>query len=85
MTERRQHPRLRSLIGGHITFNNGYSKLDCVLRNISSGGAMITCGESVPLPHMFDLVLPSKGRHLRVRLVWRATDHVGLAVVPAAA
>ena len=85
MTERRQHPRLRSLIGGRIIFNHARSTLDCVLRNISPGGAMIDCSSAVPLPQVFELDLPDKNRRLRVCLVWRSASRVGVALVPAAA
>ncbi|WP_170263291.1 PilZ domain-containing protein [Blastochloris sulfoviridis] len=79
--DRRRHPRLRSLIGGRIIFNDGRSTLDCVLRNISPGGALIACSAAVSLPEIFDLLLPSKNRRLRVRLVWRHEDQLGIATL----
>lgn len=85
MEDRRQHPRLRSLIGGRVIFNDGFSTLDCVLRNISAGGAMVDFTPAVSLPQVFELMLPAKSRRLRVRLVWRSTDRIGVAVVSAAA
>ncbi|NJO54676.1 MAG: PilZ domain-containing protein [Bacteroidales bacterium] len=81
MEDRRRHPRLRSLIGGRIIFNDGNSTLDCVLRNISAGGAMIVCSAAVSLPQTFDLALPSKNRRLRVCLVWRREDQLGIATL----
>ena len=79
--DRRRHPRLRSLIGGRIIFNDKRSTLDCVLRNISPGGALIACSAAVSLPETFELMLPSKNRSLRVRLVWRHEDQLGIATL----
>ena len=80
MEERRRHPRLRSLIGGRITFNNSYSTLECMLRNTSQGGAMITCSSNAVLPRVFELFLPTKNRRMRMRIVWRDADRIGVAM-----
>ena len=39
---RRDKPRLRSLIAATILYNNGQSTLECVIRNISEDGAKLT-------------------------------------------
>ena len=85
MAERRRHPRQRSLLGGRIILHNGRATLNCVVRNLSGSGAMIACGTAVTLPQVFDLLVPSKNRHMRVCLVWRAADRAGVALVPATA
>lgn len=77
MEERRRHPRLRSLIGGSATFNNGHSTMECMLRNISQSGALLACSSNGVLPCVFDLFLPTKNRRLRMRIVWRDADRVG--------
>ena len=80
MEERRRHPRLRSLIGGRITFNHDCSTLDCVLRNISAGGAMLACTSHVVLPRVFELFLPTRNQRMRVRVVWCDADRIGVAL-----
>ncbi|WP_182085254.1 PilZ domain-containing protein [Aureimonas sp. ME7] len=53
--ERRVAPRTRTLRSAKILFNNRYSTFDCVLRNISSTGALLTIDPSVPLPKVFEI------------------------------
>jgi hypothetical protein len=61
MQERREYQRQRTLLGGRIAFNNRYSALDCLVRNMSQNGAMLVFEDSVMVPNEFDLMIPQKG------------------------
>ena len=50
VTEPRSSPRQRSLMGAVLSFHNGRSTLDCLVRNISDSGARLSVSPSVSLP-----------------------------------
>jgi PAS domain S-box-containing protein len=39
--EKRQHPRRRTFKGGKLSFNNETSLMDCIVRDLSDGGAKL--------------------------------------------
>lgn len=79
MTERRQTPRLRSLLGARACYNQRRSTLDCVVRNISDGGAMIVVTETVLLPADFDLEIAQRQRCYHAHVRWRTGTKVGVS------
>ena len=80
MIERRSHPRLRTYIGAQIVFNQRRSVLDCLVRNISGGGARIEFTNTALVPEAFDLVMPSRDQTRRVRVRWRSQDVAGVTL-----
>lgn len=78
--ERRQELRRKTLLSGRIEFLNR-SVFDCVIRNISDGGAKISCDQQVALPDFFDLILVKQQTRKRARAVWRGGDGIGLSFV----
>jgi hypothetical protein len=84
MQERREFQRRRTLLGGRIAFNNRYSTLDCLVRNMSQNGAMVVFEDSVVVPNEFDLIIPQKGESRRARIVWRWENETGIAFPQAA-
>ena len=60
MSDARTTPRRRCLIGARIAFNNRNSTLDCVLRDISPGGARLEHPTPFLLPDAFDLEIPAE-------------------------
>jgi len=78
-TERRTMPRLRSLLGGRVAFNQRRSTLDCTVRNISEGGALLLLSETVALPIAFDLEIAQRQRSYAARVRWRDGERVGVA------
>ena len=76
--EQRRAPRIRSLIGARIVFNNGLATVDCLIRDVSETGAKLIVSSPVPLPDRFELTVPQKGTTRRVRVVWRRATEIGV-------
>lgn len=82
--EHRIAPRLRALLQARIVFNNGMSTMDCLIRDLSEGGAKLQMSDSIALPDRFDLYIVKKDETRRARLQWRAGDEIGVAFEQAA-
>jgi PilZ domain-containing protein len=85
MIERRALVRHKTFIKGRIYFNNRLSSLDCIVRDVSDGGARLQVPESVALPDAFELYLPSKDEHYRAQTHWRKGDQIGVSWAPESA
>lgn len=83
MVEARSSERVRSLLRARILFNNGASTIDCTIKNISSHGAKIEIVHSLSIPAEFDLQVPQRGRTYRSKMVWRASDSIGVEFIEA--
>ncbi|BDA85509.1 hypothetical protein Sa4125_30510 [Aureimonas sp. SA4125] len=70
-SERRVAPRVRTLKRAKILFNNRYSTFDCIVRNISSTGALLTIDEAAHLPKTFDITIGDEKTERPARLVYR--------------
>ncbi len=79
MIERRKAQRLRSLLGGRVSFNQSHSTLDCVVRNLSEDGALLQVSDAVALPASFDLEVAKHQRSYIARIRWRDGERVGVA------
>lgn len=89
--EHRNEVRQRVFLKGRISFNNGASSMDCMVRDFSPSGARLALSETATLPATFDLYIPQKDRTYRATLRWRREDGIGVtfaaeavAPVPAA-
>nr|WP_248310840.1 PilZ domain-containing protein [Bosea vaviloviae] len=82
MTERRQTPRLRSLLGARACYNQRRATLDCVVRNISEGGALIVVTETVLLPADFELEIAQRQRSYHAHVRWRTGTKLGVSFEP---
>jgi hypothetical protein len=78
-TERRAAPRRLVLKGGRIVFNNGFSTLDCRVRNLSEGGARLQVASVVGVPDRFDLVVTDTNERQPCRIAWRNGNLIGVA------
>src|SRR4051794_13412613 len=74
----RAAPRMRTLIAAKISFNNGQSTLDCLIRNLSDTGAKLIVSAAVTLPECFDLIIPQKSLTRCVRIAWRRGEEIGV-------
>src|SRR5215213_4399665 len=74
----RAAPRLKALIAAKISFNNGQSTLDCLIRNLSDTGAKLIVSAAVTLPECFDLIIPQKSVTRRARIAWRRGEEIGV-------
>jgi hypothetical protein len=82
MTERRQTVRLRSLLGARACYNQRRATLDCVVRNISEGGALIVVPETVLLPSDFELEIAQRQRSYHAHVRWRTGTRIGVSFEP---
>jgi hypothetical protein len=80
MIERRSEPRLRSLLGGHISFNRRQSAMDCQVRNIASHGALVVFPHSSLTPTEFTLHIPHRGETRTAKVIWRKHDRAGVTL-----
>jgi hypothetical protein len=72
--ERRIDRRMRTLKPGRIVFNGGYTVFDCVVRNVSSGGALLDVASAMGIPGHFEIMIGGAAkRPCTVR--WH-TDHL---------
>jgi len=76
--DRRRGVRHRALKKGEILFNGGYSGIDCLIRNLSNGGALLMTDSPQSVPDRFDLGLEAVRpvRHCETR--WRGNDRLGV-------
>jgi hypothetical protein len=80
MTERRQENRLRSLLGGRITFHRLQSTMDCVVRNIAPHGALVVFPHTALMPSEFTLHIPHRDETHSAKVIWRHHDRAGVAL-----
>lgn len=80
MIERRNEPRLRSLLGAQVSFNRRQSTMDCVVRNIGRHGAMVEFPHTALMPAQFTLHIPHRDEVRSARVVWRRSRQVGVAL-----
>ena len=53
--------------------------MDCVVRNLSDGGACVELDASAKLPKEMNLTIVRKGRSFLATMIWRQANRVGLA------
>src|SRR5947199_10779317 len=82
--ERRRIARQKSFLRGMIYFNNRRNAVDCLVRDISPYGARLIFSDAVTTPDALDLYIPQKEQTLRVHVIWRLGQEVGVAFAQAA-
>lgn len=78
MGERRKAERQRCYFKGLLLID-GRLTADCIARDLSAHGAMISGVEGWRLPDRFKLELTSRGEIIDARIAWRGSERVGLA------
>ncbi len=81
MTVQRSSPRSRSLLKGRIIFPNRQSTMDCIVRDISDGGARLELHSNDLVPDHFELYVPLKETTFPVSVRWRQHTEVGVMFV----
>jgi len=78
MQDRRKFVRRRTLKGGRLAYDNGSQTTDCLIRDLSEGGAKIQVADVHRIPS--ELVLSfGDGRGSRPCFVrWRRGDALGI-------
>jgi hypothetical protein len=82
--ERRRVSRQKSFLRGMIYFNNRRNAVDCLIRDISPYGARLIFSDAVTTPDVFELYIPQKEQTLRIHVIWRHGQEVGVAFAQAA-
>ncbi|MEO8667441.1 MAG: dihydrodipicolinate synthase family protein [Bauldia sp.] len=80
--EHRHSRRNRTLRAGRIIFNSGYSSLNCSVRNISEGGALLQVPGMVGIPREFELSIDGDTAR-PCRVAWRKEDRMGVEFIAA--
>lgn len=68
--QRRASPRSRTLLEGHIVYNNRLSRMECTVRDLSETGARIVFAQPVKVPPDFELQIPKKKLTRRAQVMW---------------
>jgi PilZ domain len=79
--EKRQAPRVKTQKPGKIIFNNGASVLECMVRDVSSGGARLQVGQPIRTPSDFvlEFAFGDELRRLPCATTWRRKTELGVA------
>jgi PilZ domain-containing protein len=77
MEERRRVQRHRTLKAARIVIDPNASGLDCIVRNLSTDGALLLVS-SLAVPDRFELLFSSNRSRHECRVAWRAMDRVGV-------
>jgi len=80
MTERRKEQRLKSLLGGRISFSRRQSTMDCIVRNISPHGALVVFPHTSLTPSEFTLRIAPRGEAHSAKIAWRHSDRAGVTL-----
>lgn len=79
--DKRKEQRWPAYLGGKIAFARCGIVVDCLIRNISKGGARLVVHNTTFLPDQFDLEIPAKAKVSRVRARWRQMEDVGVETI----
>ena len=77
--DHRSATRARAFLRAQIRFNNGMSTMDCLIRDLSDGGARLEISDSVAIPSSFDLYIRKRDETRRATVHWRTSDQIGVA------
>ena len=80
VVEQRLVPRLKTLLGGIVQFDDLKSTMDCTVRSLSAYGARIEAAEAYRVPDTFNLAIPHHDQVHRAKVIWRRNDCAGLAL-----
>ena len=76
--DHRRQPRQRAYIGGKVVYGD-YFSLDCVVRDINTGGARVQLPEGQAVPDKLFLVDLKTAIAYDAHVVWRRYPLIGLA------
>ncbi len=83
MQERRKEARRPAFWDAKIGFNGRRFRVDCMVQNISPGGARLALRQAADLPPEFNLTIACKQGRLEygVRTKWRMRRTMGVEIV----
>ena len=77
----RRSQRRRVLKEGKLIFGQSHSVVDCVIDNVSEGGAHVRITSSHGVPQDFYLVEANRGIIHKAEVAWRTTTGMGLRLL----
>jgi hypothetical protein len=80
--ERRREYRRKALMGGLILARDTGATYDCLVRNLSAGGAQVHVANANWLPERFELDIRHRDLRIAARIVWRDAGRAGVAFLP---
>jgi diguanylate cyclase (GGDEF)-like protein len=81
INNRRNAVRHRCLKRGMLVFNNGFSTVNCLVRDLSDTGARIEVDGSFDMLQAFELRLLESGQRFRVEKRWQTGNKYGLRFI----
>ena len=77
---RRSHSRIRTLKGGQIIYNNANCIADCLILNMSDGGASLQATDAIDLP--IHITLKEKqGKSYKCEVCWQHGKKLGVRFI----
>ncbi len=77
---RRGHPRVRTLKGGQIIYNNANCVADCLILNMSDGGASLQATDAIDLPTHVTL-RERQGTSYKCEVCWQHGKKLGVRFI----
>ena len=74
----RKATRRRVLKSGIVAYNDRFSALPCIVRNLSSTGAQLRIDGTLNVPTTFELLVDLDGLEVRCEIVWRKDKEIGV-------
>lgn len=73
--------RQRTLKSALVTYGNGAITVECLVRDMSAGGAKLKMVNDTPIPNTFQLHIPLDGVSVNCEVRWREKNQLGIAFV----
>jgi PilZ domain len=70
--------RARVLKSAKIVSLNGWSVMDCTVRDLSETGAKLICADPLSVANVFRFLIPSENAIRDARVVWRRNGMLGI-------
>jgi hypothetical protein len=76
--ERRTSARQRTVLPGRVYYNKHSVSAECLVRDMSDGGARLELSENVIIPDVMELYIPKKQKTFHAHVLWRRGNEVGV-------
>jgi len=77
MDDNRSTQRQNVIKAGTISFDG--TEIDCLVRNMSAGGANLEVESQTGVPSSFDLLIETERSNHHCHVVWRKARRIGVA------
>jgi PilZ domain len=77
--QRRTSARQRTVLRACVYYDKHSASADCLVRDMSGGGARLELSENVVIPDEIELYIPKKEKTFDARVLWRHGNEVGVA------